>query len=127
MTRFFSRKPKPAAFFHVPSGRGALVNGVGALVGYRHELLGHLLSGKLLVESHLVTLAADARPYAAGRHQGLKFLHLLKGGLIYRHGQRLARLNPGDSLLFDATTPHGIEVILQPPVSYLSIVLSMRD
>ncbi len=33
----------------------------------------------------------------------------------------------GDSLLFDATALHGIEAVGSGPVSYLSVVLALRD
>lgn len=37
------------------------------------------------------------------------------------------KLVPGDSLQFDATALHGIEAIEEVPVSYLSVVFTMRD
>lgn len=111
---------------HVPAGRGAVVEGIGALTGYRHELLGHLLSGRLFVEPAIVTLDNQAKP-AIALHQGLKFLHLLSGSAVYRHGEHLVRVRTGDSLLFDAAAPHGIETIVHGPVSFLSINFTLGD
>jgi hypothetical protein len=36
-------------------------------------------------------------------------------------------LRVGDSLLFDATALHGIASIDEGPVSYLSVVFTLRD
>lgn len=35
--------------------------------------------------------------------------------------------SPGDSLLFDAIALHGIEAIQNGPVSYLSVVFTLRE
>jgi hypothetical protein len=37
------------------------------------------------------------------------------------------KLRAGDSLLFDATALHGIEDLGTQPVSYLSIVFTLRN
>jgi hypothetical protein len=100
---------------------------VGAVAGYRYELLGHQLSGNLFVEPYLVTLLPEAEPYVTFQHPGIKFLHLLTGRVSYRYGGRVMKLAPGDSLQFDATALHGIEAIEEGPVSYLSVVFTMRD
>ena len=39
----------------------------------------------------------------------------------------LVRLTPGDSLQFNATALHGIDSIEEGPVSYLSVVFTMRE
>jgi hypothetical protein len=95
--------------------------------GYRYKLLGHQLSGNLYVEPYLVTLLAEAQPYVTFQHPGIKFLHLLTGKVGYRYGAKVVKLAPGDSLQFDATALHGIETIEEGPVSYLSVVFTMRD
>ena len=94
---------------------------------YRYELLGHQLSGNLIIEPYLVTLLPEAQPYVAFQHPGIKFLHLLAGRVSYRYGGRTLKLAPGDSLQFDTTALHGIEAIEEGPVSYLSMIFTMRD
>ena len=41
------------------------------------------------------------------QHDGLEFLYVLEGEVVYRHGNNLYRMTPGDSLFFDADAPHG--------------------
>ncbi|MBB1603833.1 XRE family transcriptional regulator [Variovorax sp. UMC13] len=127
VSRFFSDQTVRTDFSHVPSGRGILIDRVGAVSGYRYELLGHQLSGNLFVEPYLVTLQSQARPYVTFQHPGIKFLHLVTGRVSYRYGAKLVKLAPGDSLQFDATVLHGIDAIEEGPVSYLSVVFTLRD
>ncbi|MDM0036715.1 XRE family transcriptional regulator [Variovorax sp. J22P271] len=127
MSRLFAEHRYRNDFSHVPSGQGLRVERLGAVANYRYELLGHVLSGNLFVEPYLVVLEADAQPHAAFQHSGLKFLYLLSGEVTYRYGPRRVKLRVGDSLLFDATTLHGIEELGTQPVSYLSVVFTFRD
>lgn len=127
ISRFFGDQPSRTDFCHVPAGRGILVDRVGAVSDYRYELLGHLLSGNLFVEPYLVTLLPGAQPYVTFQHPGLKFLYLLSGRVKYRYGGRVVSLGTRDSLLFDATALHGVEHIDEGPVSYLSLVFTLRE
>ena len=70
-------------------------------------------------------LLPGAEPYASF-HPGLKFIYLLSGDIGYRYGTRVVKLGVGDSLLFDASALHGIEDIGTQPVTYLSVVFTLR-
>jgi transcriptional regulator with XRE-family HTH domain len=124
--RFFADQADRLDFSLVRCGSGVAVERLGAVTGYRYELLGHLLSGQMFVEPYLVRLEEGASPYSGFQHAGLKFVHLLNGRLRYRYGPRIMELAPGDSLLFDAGVLHGVESIDERPASYLSIVFTMR-
>ncbi|MBF0647121.1 cupin domain-containing protein [Desulfuromonas acetoxidans] len=41
------------------------------------------------------------------RHEGEEFLYVLEGQLEFRHGDQTVLLNPGDSVYYDSTEPHG--------------------
>ncbi|RYE67275.1 MAG: cupin domain-containing protein, partial [Oxalobacteraceae bacterium] len=127
LSRFFSDQASRTDWSFVPAGRGILVERTGAAADYRYELLGHLLSGNLFVEPYLVTLLPQAQPYTSFQHPGLKFLHLVSGRARYRYGGKLVTLEKGDSLLFEASALHGVEEILEAPVSYLTVIFSLRD
>lgn len=47
--------------------------------------------------------ATDIRPHV---HPGYEFLYVLQGALEIRHGDKASVLEPGDSVYFDASTPH---------------------
>lgn len=127
VSRFFSDQSLRTDFSYVKAGSGLVVDRAGAVAGYRYELLGHQLSGNLFVEPYLVTLLPDAEPYVTFQHPGAKFVHMNSGKVTYRYGARRISLAPGDSLQFDATALHGIERIEERPVSYLSVVFTLRE
>lgn len=127
VSRLFAEREIRADFCHVPAGCGLVVDSSGAALDYRHELLGHLLSGHILVEPHLVTLLPSAEPFVTSLHPGVKFLYFLSGEVTYRYGSKAVSVRAGDSLLFDANVQHGIEAFQHQPVSYLSVVLAQRD
>ncbi|WP_062365096.1 helix-turn-helix domain-containing protein [Variovorax paradoxus] len=126
-SRFFSDQARRTDFCHVRAGHGVSVDRIGAVSDYRYELLGHLLSGNLFVEPYLVTLLPGADPYVTFQHPGLKFLYFLSGEVSYRYGGKSVGVGAGDSLLFEATALHGIETIQSGPVSYLSVVSTLRE
>ena len=57
---------------------------------------------------------------------GNEFIYILEGKLTYRHGNKLYRMSPGDSLLFDAEVPHGPEELLAVPVKYIAVLCYPR-
>ncbi len=126
VARFFADQAERMDFSLVRRGQGMPVDRLGAVAGYHYELLGHLLSGQMFVEPYLVRLEPEAPPYANFQHPGLKFIHLLSGQVQYRYGPRVMELSAGDSMLFDASALHGVEAVVVRPVSYLSIVFTLR-
>lgn len=127
MAQFFLDQDRRRDFSHVPGGQGMLLDDVGIVAKHRHELLGHVRSDQLLVEPRLVHLESDPQPWQDPPHAGTKFVHLLSGAVRYRYGTRVVRAQAGDSLLFEAGAPHGIEAIVIAPVSYLSLTVTLRD
>lgn len=127
LSRLFSDQPNRKDLSFVRAGEGVVVDRSGAVANYRYELLGHVLSGNLSVEPYLVSLLEDAKAYVGFQHPGMKFLHMKTGRVLYRCGDRVNDVGEGDSLLFEASTLHGIEEVLQGPVSYLVVVFTMRD
>jgi transcriptional regulator with XRE-family HTH domain len=126
VARFFSDQHGRHDLSYVPAGKGIVVDRHGAASGFQYELLGHLLSGNLYVEPYLVTLGTEADAYSTFQHPGIKFIRVEEGRITYRYAQRTMELKPGDSLLFDASALHGVDAILERPVSYLSIVFTLR-
>jgi transcriptional regulator with XRE-family HTH domain len=127
MSRFFVDQNRRLDFSHVPAGKGLKVERLDAVAGYKYQLLGHLLSGNLFVEPYLVTLSPDAKPYATFQHPGLKFIFMLSGRVKYRYGSHTLEVKTGDALLFDARALHGAEVLREQPISYLSVVFTLRE
>ncbi len=111
----------------VRGGEGVKVDRHGSRNGHRYELLGHSLTGGIFVEPYLVTLDADAGPHASFQHAGVEFVHVLAGRMEYRFQDETFELRPGDSLLFDCNGLHGPERLVERPIVYLSVVITLRS
>ena len=60
------------------------------------------------------------------QHDGVEFIYMLSGKVIYRHADKLYPMSAGDALFFDAGAPHGPEELLERPMTYLSIIIYPR-
>lgn len=124
ITAFFRRYEEPRNAVFVRSGEGVELERRGTRAGHQYRLLGHLgtnASG-VTVEPYLITLTDTSDVFPTFQHGGLEFLYMLEGEVMYRHGDRRFRLQPGDSLFFDADAPHGPEELVILPARYLSII-----
>ncbi len=110
----------------VRAGQGLIIERRGTKAGHVYQLLGAALRGNVVVEPYLITLNADAVPYTGFQHEGVEFIHMLSGSLVYRHGENAYPLKPGDSLLFDSGALHGPEELSGLPSTFLSVISYLR-
>lgn len=129
ITAFFRRYEEPRNAVFVKSGQGVELERRGTRAGHQYRLLGHIdnNSSGVMVEPYLITLAGDADTFPTFQHAGLEFLYMLEGKVVYRHGDQLFTMEPGDSLFFDADAPHGPEEMVALPCRYLSIISYPKD
>lgn len=124
ITAFFKgfEEPKSASF--VKAGEGVNLKRRGTRAGHHYSLLGHIESNTsgVVVEPYLITLNAESDVFPTFQHEGMEFLYMLEGEVVYRHGDSLYRMQAGDSLFFDADAPHGPEELVSLPARYLSII-----
>lgn len=124
LTALFRRFEEERSAVFVKAGEGVDVERRGTRAGHQYTLLGHIgaNSSGLVVEPYLITLAEDSDVFPTFQHEGMEFIYMLEGEVVYRHGDNLFRMAPGDSLFFDADAPHGPEELTQRPIRYLSII-----
>ena len=124
VTAFFRRYEEPRNAVFVKAGEGVELERRGTRAGHRYNLLGHIDNNTagVVVEPYLITLTADSDTFPAFQHEGMEFLYMLEGEVVYRHGDRLFTMQPGDSLFFDADARHGPEQLVRLPIRYLSII-----
>lgn len=124
ITAFFRgfEEPKSASF--VKAGEGVNLERRGTRAGHHYSLLGHIENNTsgVVVEPYLITLNAESDIFPTFQHEGMEFLYMLEGEVVYRHGDSLYRMQAGDSLFFDADAPHGPEELVKLPARYLSII-----
>jgi transcriptional regulator with XRE-family HTH domain len=124
VTAFFRRFEEERNAVFVRSGEGVDVERRGTRAGHQYTLLGHIGSDSsgVVVEPYLITLTEDSDVFPTFQHDGMEFLYMLEGEVVYRHSNNLYRMMPGDSLFFDADAPHGPEELTRLPIRYLSII-----
>ena len=111
----------------VKAGAGLTIERRGTRAGHQYQLLGHTPSGALIVEPYLITLSAESDVFPIFQHDGLEFIYMLEGEVVYRHGNRTYTLTPGDSLYFDSDAPHGPEELRKLPIRFLSVITHVRE
>jgi transcriptional regulator with XRE-family HTH domain len=124
LTTFFRRYEETRGASFVRAGEGLAIERAGTRAGHQYSLLGHVPenSSGVTVEPYLITLTERSDVFPAFQHDGMEFLYMLEGEVDYRHGERTYRMRPGDSLCFDADSPHGPEALVALPARYLSII-----
>ncbi|ACM38822.1 MULTISPECIES: helix-turn-helix domain-containing protein [Rhizobium/Agrobacterium group] len=124
MTAFFKGYEEPRSASFVKAGEGVHLERRGTRAGHHYSLLGHIENNTsgVVVEPYLITLNTESDVFPTFQHEGMEFLYMLEGEVVYRHGESLYRMQPGDSLFFDADAPHGPEELVALPARYLSII-----
>jgi transcriptional regulator with XRE-family HTH domain len=124
LTGFFRRFEEQRAAVHTKSGQGVETERAGTRANHHYTLLGHIganTSG-VIVEPYLITLTATSDIFETFQHGGIETIYMLEGVVDYRHGDASYRLEPGDTLFFDADAPHGPENLITLPARYLSVI-----
>ena len=124
----FQRFEEQRGAVFVKAGDGVELERRGTRAGHQYKLLGHIAStaSEVQVEPYLITLTTESDIFPTFQHEGLEFIYMLEGEVIYRHGDQLFAMQPGDSLFFDADAPHGPESLVHLPARYLSIISYRR-
>jgi transcriptional regulator with XRE-family HTH domain len=108
---------------HVKSGAGMEVVRRGTRRGHTYHLLAYDQGPKKTFEPFLITMDDASEVFPTFEHPGTEFIHMLKGRIEYRHGQKTYVLEPGDSLTFRGDIPHGPERLIELPIEFLSIII----
>jgi len=58
------------------------------------------------------------------RHDGFEFIYLLEGELEFHYGADVMRLNPGDSIYYDSSEPHGYVSVGEKKATAVAVLYS---
>lgn len=124
LTAFFRGFEEPRNATFVKAGEGVNIERRGTRAGHQYSLLGHIdnNSSGVTVEPYLIRLTTESDIFPTFQHEGMEFLYMLDGVVVYRHGDQLFKMEAGDSLFFDADAPHGPQELVKLPACYLSII-----
>ena len=118
-TLISGEEPRMSAYFLTRYGQGRSVERTKA---YKYQALaGGYKRPK--AEPFEVTVEPNDRPIYLNTHTGEEFNYVLEGCLqLHINGKDLF-LNPGDSIYFDSSNPHGMKALDDKPVKFLAIIL----
>ena len=126
ISMFFHRIEKSRYVSFVPADKRMKVDKRGTRAGHIFEMLGHNTGQSIAIEPFFVTYDADSEPHSTFQEEGYKFIYMMSGHVIYRHGDRYFPLHSGDTLIFDAMAPHGPAELVELPSTLLSVAVSSR-
>ena len=115
----FGEEPKMSSYFLTRAGKGVSVERTRA---YKYESLASGFRDRKS-DPFIVTVAPSDAPMHLNTHSGQEFNYVLEGRLLLSINGKELTLNPGDSLYFDSTQPHGMKALDGKPVRFLAIIL----
>ncbi len=127
VTSLFRKYDDQRDAVYVPAGQGLLIERRGTRAGHEYRLLGHAVGKRINMEPYLITLTEKSEIFPLFQHEGLEFIYVLEGEMIYRHGGQTFHMQEGDSLFFDSDVTHGPEELLKLPIRMLSLQARVVD
>ena len=122
VTAFFRKYEEQRDCTYVKAGQGLEIERHGTRAGHVYKLLGHNIGGRVNAEPYLITLSDESEVFPLFQHQGVEFIYLLEGEVVYRHANKIYHLRPGDSLFFDSDAPHGPEELIKLPIVLIAVL-----
>ncbi|MDA7966318.1 XRE family transcriptional regulator [Ruegeria sp.] len=122
LINFFAATVDRSDVSFVAAGEGVTVQRLGSGYGHSYKLIGRAEAHHVSFESFSVTLEAplDTRPLY--QHQGVEFIHVTEGEMIYGCGDEAYHMRPGDSLSFDSNAAHGPVELKTPTVTFVTVI-----
>jgi len=124
VTALFRQYEQDREASFVKAGKGLVIDRRGTRAGHQYHLLGHSVGDRATrAEPYLIVISEPSDVFPLFQHDGVEFIYILEGEMVYRHGSHVYAMEPGDSLYFDADAPHGPEELKQLPIRFLSFIV----
>lgn len=127
VTALFRRYEEQRDATFVRAGEGLTIERRGTRAGHQYQLLGQSIRGEVNVSPYLVTLTEQSEVFPLFQHEGVEFIYLLEGEVVYRYADKTYYMRPGDSLFFDADAPHGPDELIKLPIRLLSVISRLGE
>ena len=118
-TLISGEEPRMKTYFLTRYGKGKSVERNKA---YKYQALASGYVGPN-AEPFEVTVEPNDREVHLNSHKGEEFNYVLEGRLFFRINHKDLILNPGDSIYFDSSNPHGMKALDNKSVRFLAIIL----
>jgi len=118
-TLISGEEPRMKTYFLTRYGKGKFVERNKA---YKYQALA---SGYVRpnAEPFEVTVEPNELEIHLNSHEGEEFNYVLEGRLLFRFNNKELILDPGDSIYFNSSNPHGMKALDNKPVKFLAIIL----
>ena len=123
VTSLFRKYEETREATNVKAGKGLTIERQGTRAGHQYQLLGHSSVQSPSVEPYLITLSEESDVFPLFQHEGIEFIYVLEGEVVYRHANKTYHLQAGDSLYFDSDAPHGPEELICLPIKLLTVIV----
>lgn len=116
----FGEEPKMNTYFLTRCGAGVSVERTKA---YKYQSLASGFRGRV-ADPFLVTVEPkpDDTPMHFNSHEGQEFNLVIEGRMLLNLNGKELILNPGDSLYFNSSIPHGMKALDGKTVKFLAII-----
>ncbi len=120
-TLMFGEEPKMSSYFLTRYGTGVSVERTKA---YKYEALASGFRGRK-VDPFIVTVEPkpEDTPVYFNSHEGQEFNYIIEGKMLLEFKEKKFILNPGDSIYFDSSIPHGMHALDGKQVKFLAIIM----
>ncbi len=122
LINFFAGTVERSDVSFVSAGEGVTVQRLGSGYGHRHKLIGRAEAEHVSFESFSVTLEAPLVPRPLYQHQGVEFIHVTDGEMVYGCGEQSYDMRQGDSLSFESNATHGPVELKTDTVSFVTVI-----
>lgn len=117
----FGEEPKMSSYFLTRYGTGVSVERTKA---YKYQSLASGFRGRK-VDPFIVTVEPkpENTPIYFNSHEGQEFNLVIEGRMLLNINGKELVLNPGDSLYFDSSVPHGMMALDGKTVKFLAVIM----
>ena len=115
----FGEEPKMSSYFLTRCGSGVSVERTKA---YKYQSLASGFRGRK-ADPFIVTVEPENTPIHFNSHEGQEFNLVIEGRMLLNINGKELILNPGDSLYFDSSIPHGMLALDDKTVKFLAVIL----
>jgi transcriptional regulator with XRE-family HTH domain len=124
LSYFFESEPAAVFRIHRRKERVRLPQTGVEPPSYFFESLGYLVPDRLMDPyfAEFVPLTKEMEP-VAHLHPGYEFLYILAGELEIHHGEQGCRLEEGDAVYFDSSTPHSYQCVGKKPAGAIIVTI----
>jgi transcriptional regulator with XRE-family HTH domain len=124
ISEFFESEGDDPGIVFFPKNKRQNAKGRRSAMNYAYELLA---PGRRRRDMQPMVVSIDGKTFkfALQDHSGEQFVYMLEGEMDYVVGDKTYTVRPGDTLYFDARTPHGPKVQKNQKARYIVVFSSI--